>query len=127
MLFAKYKKNNILGHADISPDRKKDPGEKFPWKILNKNRIGIWHNLNSNILIALRKKKISLKENKIFMINLIKFGYSKKSKKVKEKKYKVLLIKAFQRRFRPELVNGKIDRECLVILNKLIVLTKKNA
>ena len=28
----KIKKSNILGHSDIAPDRKKEPGEKFPWK-----------------------------------------------------------------------------------------------
>ena len=34
----KIKKENILGHSDIAPLRKKDPGEKFPWKLLNKNK-----------------------------------------------------------------------------------------
>ena len=33
----KIKSKNILGHSDIAPNRKKDPGEKFPWKYLAKN------------------------------------------------------------------------------------------
>ena len=43
----KIKKNNILGHSDIAPGRKKDPGEKFPWKILFRNKVGIWHNIST--------------------------------------------------------------------------------
>ena len=44
-LIKKYKidQKNILGHSDIAPNRKKDPGEKFPWKYLAKFRIGKWH------------------------------------------------------------------------------------
>ena len=44
-LIKKYKiqKKNIVGHSDISPLRKVDPGEKFPWKFLAKKNIGIWH------------------------------------------------------------------------------------
>ena len=40
-LLKKYKINpkNILGHSDVSPNRKKDPGEKFPWKYLAKKKI----------------------------------------------------------------------------------------
>ena len=46
-LIKKYKisSKNILGHSDIAPERKKDPGEKFPWKYLSKNKIGLWHTL----------------------------------------------------------------------------------
>ena len=58
----KIKKNHILGHSDVAPDRKMDPGEKFPWKILYRNNIGIWHNLNSRKLICFRKKAASIKE-----------------------------------------------------------------
>ena len=121
-LIKKYKinLNDILGHSDIAPERKKDPGEKFPWQKLYNNRIGIWHNLNKNMLFKLRKKKITSKKIKLFHANLKKFGYSAKSlSKVNKYKYKILLIKAFQRRFRPELINGIIDQECLIISNKI--------
>ena len=41
-IIGKYKidKNNILGHSDIAPTRKKDPGEKFPWQYLAKFGLG---------------------------------------------------------------------------------------
>ena len=39
----KIKNVNFLGHSDVAPKRKKDPGEKFPWKKLYKNNIGIWY------------------------------------------------------------------------------------
>ena len=52
----KIKKENILGHSDIAPLRKKDPGEKFPWKLLNKKKICLWHNLNEKNCKKLRKK-----------------------------------------------------------------------
>ena len=39
----KIKKNNFLGHSDIAPLRKKDPGEKFPWKKLSLYNIGKWY------------------------------------------------------------------------------------
>ena len=51
---------------------------------------------------------------------LKKIGYSGKSTILKNRfKFNKLLIKSFQRRFRPELINGKIDQECLLIINKL--------
>tara|TARA_B100002049_G_scaffold233534_1_gene214325 strand:- start:90 stop:737 length:648 start_codon:yes stop_codon:yes gene_type:complete len=122
ILIKKYKinKNNILGHSDVAPDRKMDPGEKFPWEVLYKNKIGTWHNLNNNKLSFFRRKTVSVKEIRLFMKNLVKLGYPNKGSIVKNKeKYHRLLIKAFQRRFRPELINGNIDQECLLILNKL--------
>ena len=54
------------------------------------------------------------------MKSLRKLGYPTKSNIFKNKlKFKKLLIKAFQRRFRPEMISGKIDQECLLIINKL--------
>ena len=53
----KIKIKYILGHSDIAPYRKKDPGEKFPWKYLSKNKVGLWHDLNEKKLFKTRKKK----------------------------------------------------------------------
>ena len=122
-LIKKYKisPKNILGHSDIAALRKKDPGEKFPWKYLSKNRIGIWHTLNKQDLIKNRKLKISKIEENNFFNNLFKVGYSKKyTKDISKNKYLIELAKTFQRRFRQELVNGKIDQECLLISKSLI-------
>jgi len=122
LLVKKYniKKNHILGHSDIAPDRKRDPGEKFPWKILYNKKVGVWHDLNHKKLIKLRKKKLSVLEKKLFFKNLKKFGYfSKKTNAISKEKNDKLLIKAFQRRFRPEQINGKIDQECLIIIKNL--------
>ena len=112
----KINKKNILGHSDISPLRKKDPGEKFPWEYLAKRNVGYWHNIKKNTLIKLRYKKCSKIFKKQFFNNLFKIGYSRIYKNQNEK----LLIKAFQRRFRAKLVNGIIDHECLKISKNLI-------
>ena len=117
----KIKSENFLGHSDIAPLRKKDPGEKFPWKYLSKNKIGIWHTLNKQDLTKNRKLKTNMIEENIFFRNLFKIGYSKKYPKDKSKnKYLEKLAKTFQRRFRQELVDGKIDQECLIISKNLI-------
>ena len=124
-LIKKYKisSKNILGHSDIAVLRKKDPGEKFPWEYLSKNKIGIWHTSNKQDLIKNRKIKISKIEENIFFKNLFKIGYSKKKLKDKSKDKSLKeLAKTFQRRFRQELVNGKIDQECLIISKNLIKL-----
>ena len=121
-LIEKYKinKKNILCHSDIAPTRKKDPGEKFPWKHLAKFGIGKWHLLSQKILIKNRRKKISLLDKKIFFKNLSIIGYSIKSpSKLKKDKFLNLITIAFQRRFRQELINGKIDQECLLISQNL--------
>jgi len=121
-LIKKYKinKKNILGHSDIAPNRKKDPGEKFPWKYFAKFGIGKWHSILQKTLIKNRRKKINLIDRKNFFNNLSKIGYQiKNPTKLKKDKFSKLITIAFQRRFRQELINGKIDRECLLISQNL--------
>ena len=107
---------NITGHSDIAPNRKIDPGEKFPWKKLYKNDLAIWHSLDEKFINNFRSKKL-ININKKNMLKMVKkLGYSK-----------VLIAghldkdftKAFQRRHRQQLINGIFDQECYLILNNL--------
>ena len=118
-LIKKYKieKRNIIGHSDIAPLRKIDPGEKFPWEKLSKKGIGVWHHCESNFLRKKRRKNIPKKQNKIkFIKNLSKIGYCV----LRGKKYFfVKTIKAFQMHYRKELINGILDQECSLIAQNL--------
>ena len=110
----KIKKENILGHSDIAPLRKKDPGEKFPWKLLNKKKLSLWHSLSEKNCKKLRS--IKLKDSENFFQLLFKFGY-KSTKNLSER---IKIYKNFQRRFRPQLISSIVDRESYAILKSLI-------
>ena len=115
----KIKPENILGHSDIAPLRKKDPGEKFPWQYLFKKKIGLMHDLDQKILSTKRSSKTSKLEKKIFIENMYKIGYPK-NLKISQTKYFKMLTKAFQRRFRQKMINGIADKECLIISDNLM-------
>ena len=110
----KIKKENILGHSDIAPLRKKDPGEKFPWKLLYKNKICLWHNISDQSCKKLRK--IKLNDCKKFYKLLFKFGYKSTNKPYE----KIKIYKSFQRRFRPQIIRSIVDHECYAIIKSLI-------
>jgi N-acetylmuramoyl-L-alanine amidase len=122
-LIKKYKINlkNILGHSDVAPERKKDPGEKFPWRHLSQNRVGLWHTIKKQELIRNRKIKTTNLDREFFFNNLFRIGYPKRLiKDLSKEKYLNCIIKAFQRRYRQDLIDGKIDKECLLISKNLI-------
>ena len=104
------KKENFLGHSDIAPLRKNDPGEKFPWKKLSAHNLGCWY--------SMKKYKFKNKSNALIKIlffkNLYKLGYryfDLKRRNVRDKK----VIKAFQQHYLPNNVNGKIDKKTFKI------------
>ena len=118
-LVKKYniKKVNVVGHSDIAPFRKIDPGEKFPWKQLANNRIGIWHGYKPGLLKKLRKIKVLQKQDKVkFKKNLIKIGYCLPTN---NKFLFMKTLKAFQMHYRKDLINGILDMECLAIAQNL--------
>ena len=67
-LIKKYKIDivNILGHSDISPERKKDPGEKFPWRQLAEKKLCFWHTLNEKKIKKFRNKNLTKRKSENF-------------------------------------------------------------
>jgi N-acetylmuramoyl-L-alanine amidase len=104
------KKENFLGHSDIAPLRKLDPGEKFPWKRLSKYKLGNWYEGRGKKLKFTDYKKIE----SLFFNNLFKIGYRYfiVNKRTKNDR---LVIKSFQQHYLPHKVSGKIDQKTLEI------------
>ena len=98
-------RGNIVGHSDIAPARKEDPGELFPWSRLAKLRL------------ALPRPTKNLMDphwtDGGFLLALERFGYDIVDGSA--------AVRAFQRRFRPELIDGMIDGECRSILLALLL------
>ncbi|MBL8667855.1 MAG: N-acetylmuramoyl-L-alanine amidase [Rhodospirillales bacterium] len=82
---------NVVGHADVAPRRKMDPGELFDWPALARAGIGLW---------PAEADECVLDEEAIRAL-LAEIGYETTSL--------FATLKAFQRHFRPERVNGRID------------------
>jgi N-acetylmuramoyl-L-alanine amidase len=98
-------RGNIVGHSDVAPVRKRDPGELFPWSQLARLRL------------ALPRPTQNLMDPQWteagFCLALERFGYDVADR--------MAAIMAFQRRFRPELIDGEIDAECRMILLALLL------
>jgi N-acetylmuramoyl-L-alanine amidase len=98
-------RGNVVGHSDIAPARKQDPGELFPWGKLARLRL------------ALPRPTRNLVDpgwpDGGFLLALERFGYDVSDAEA--------AVTAFQRRFRPEMVDGIIDAECRMILLALLL------
>ncbi|OYX63348.1 MAG: N-acetylmuramoyl-L-alanine amidase [Sphingomonadales bacterium 32-64-17] len=97
---------NVVAHSDIAPDRKIDPGELFPWGRLA--RVGLC--LASPERLDLGDP---LENDGAFLLALDRFGYDISDQRK--------VVEAFQRRWRPDLVDGVIDGECRAILFQLLL------
>ena len=98
-------RGNIVGHSDVAPARKQDPGELFPWHRLARLRL------------ALPRPTKNLMDphwtDGGFLLALERFGYDITDP--------IAAIRAFQRRYRPEMIDGIIDGECRSILLALLL------
>jgi N-acetylmuramoyl-L-alanine amidase len=98
-------RGNIVGHSDIAPARKEDPGELFPWSALAKRRLALPS--------PTRDLMDPFWTDAGFLLALERFGYD-----VTDTQKAVI---AFQRRFRPDLIDGIIDGECRAKLLALLL------
>lgn len=98
-------RGNIVGHSDIAPARKRDPGELFPWGKLARLRLAL-PRPTKNLMDPMWSEAG-------FLLALQRFGYDVSDT--------MSAIMAFQRRFRPELIDGEIDAECRMILLALLL------
>lgn len=88
---------NVLGHSDVAPDRKQDPGELFPWQRLATKNIGYWPTTD------LDEETSQIPDEKLLKM-LVDIGYNPKSPLP-------AVLKAFQRHFRPAKFDGTADLE----------------
>ena len=98
-------RGNVVGHSDIAPARKEDPGELFPWDALASRRLALPS--------PMRDLMDPLWTDAGFILALERFGYD-----VTEQRAAVI---AFQRRFRPDRLDGIIDGECRAKLLSLLL------
>ncbi|EGR4143501.1 N-acetylmuramoyl-L-alanine amidase [Vibrio cholerae] len=108
---------NIIGHSDVSPGRKSDPGALFPWKELHLSGVGAWYDEESKIKYCKQFKKNLPNKNDI-LEKLKTYGYD--TTKAEDNQVYQQLIRSFQLHFRPENYSGNIDVETVAILYSLV-------
>ena len=98
-------RGDVVAHSDIAPRRKRDPGELFPWSKLARLRLALPR--------PTRNLMDPMWSEGGFLLALERFGYDVEDR--------MAAIMAFQRRFRPELIDGEVDAECRMILLALLL------
>jgi N-acetylmuramoyl-L-alanine amidase len=110
-IFARWSQLNaarVVAHSDIAPERKADPGEKFPWRRLADAGVSVWpQHVPAHIE---SEDPVSRAQTDMAAI-----GYDVKQSGYVDELTKAALV-AFQRRFRPEKIDGALDDETLGLI-----------
>ena len=96
--------HRIVGHSDIAPDRKSDPGELFDWPRLARAGVGIWPEPAADLARG-RGRGVGVIERASALADLAAIGYCVTAGA------ESICVTAFQRRFRPERWDGRLDAE----------------
>jgi N-acetylmuramoyl-L-alanine amidase len=111
--------HRVLGHSDVSPSRKKDPGEKFPWHSLANSGVGHW--VMPAPIVRGETMKLGTAGDDVLALQhaLARYGYGIET----DGQYNaptMEVVTAFQRHFRPERVDGLVDHSTLTTLQALL-------
>jgi len=109
---------DVVGHADIAPDRKVDPGPLFPWKLLFDVGIGAWYD-DQTLLRYAEQFRNGLPPVETVQQALAHYGYRIIQSGLADDQTK-LVVRAFQMHFRPAGISGDIDTETTAILFALL-------
>jgi N-acetylmuramoyl-L-alanine amidase len=110
---------NVVAHSDVAPSRKQDPGEKFPWKRLAQSAVGLW--VEPARISDAPKLAQGDNDPKVTEMQkvLIEYGYGLEATGTYDTATKEV-VTAFQRHFRPALVDGIADASTRETLRKLV-------
>jgi len=112
--------HRVLGHSDVAPARKKDPGEKFPWHLLASSGVGHWAHPAPIVSGEGLRTGADGDEVKALQQALARYGYSIEVTGVYDGPT-AEVVTAFQRHFRPERVDGVADLSTLETLEALLM------
>ena len=112
-------RERVLGHSDVAPTRKKDPGEKFPWAKLAAAGVGFW--VDPAPIVEGRTLSANDRGTPVedLQKQLIKFGYGLEVSRLYDDNTRSV-VTAFQRHFRPERVDGLADPSTVETLRSLL-------
>ncbi|KGT91279.1 N-acetylmuramoyl-L-alanine amidase [Erwinia typographi] len=108
---------NVVGHSDIAPGRKSDPGPAFPWKTLYYAGIGAWYDDDTRSAYEAQFSSDGLPSDDDIVAKLKAYGYDVSGATTDSGLQ--LLIRAFQLHFRPDNYDGVIDTETAAVLYAL--------
>lgn len=118
--------SGVIGHSDMAPERKLDPGERFPWARLADYAIGVWpepvsagHGLRHGPDFGEGEDLKALQDD------LGRIGYALQADGVFSPRTRTV-VAAFQRRFRPDHVDGLIDAQTADLIQAVRDLTRRD-
>lgn len=119
MLRRELPAHRVLGHSDVAPGRKKDPGEKFPWRSLANSGVGHWENpepITRGEMMMLGATGQNVEDMQQAFAS---YGYNIPVTGQFDGAT-MQVVAAFQRHFRPERIDGVADQSTLATLRGLL-------